>query len=230
MKLLSCFLYVPVAQLSSVTFSEIERTLATKSVALHYRQIEIRNLSLIAGKEEYNSENLFTSDVPCRIVVCFVPSKNKTGSYSANPFDFQRSWTVNVDAPADESRRTEREKYLEQKLLDFEKQLSFFKSCVTLVHTDETANASKGKGRGKRTPATTSQQSSIFDRLRGSFSGPSDENNTELDEAASLVSQTSTPPPAYSSSTENVGATKTVYIKNVDLFLNGAPVDQEPML
>jgi len=34
-KLLSCFLYVPVAQLSSTTFSEIERVLTAKSVAIH---------------------------------------------------------------------------------------------------------------------------------------------------------------------------------------------------
>ena len=65
-KLLSCFLYVPIAQLSSLTFSEIEKVLVAKSVAIHYRKIEMRQLSLIAGKEEYNSENLFPSDLPCR--------------------------------------------------------------------------------------------------------------------------------------------------------------------
>ena len=74
-KLLSCFLYMPIAQLSSTTFSEIERVLTSKTVAIHYRKIEIRTLSLVAGKEEYNSENLFSSDCPCRIVICFIESK-----------------------------------------------------------------------------------------------------------------------------------------------------------
>ena len=79
-KLLSCFLYVPVAQLSSTTFSEIERVLTNKSVAIHYRKIEIRTVDLTPGKEEYNSENLFSSDLPCRIVLCFVEANNKNGA------------------------------------------------------------------------------------------------------------------------------------------------------
>lgn len=66
-KILACFLYVPIAQLSSITFSEIERVLVSKSVAIHYRKIEIRTIGLTKGKEEYNSENLFTSELPCRL-------------------------------------------------------------------------------------------------------------------------------------------------------------------
>ena len=127
LKLLSCFLYVPIAQLSSVSFSEIERVLTSKSVAIHYRKIEIRMLSLSAGKEEYNSENLFASDCPCRIVICFLKSKNKTGSYDLNPFDFRRSWEVTVNSVSSQDPAvTEREKYLEKKLLDFEKQTCLF--------------------------------------------------------------------------------------------------------
>ena len=239
-KLLSCFLYMPVAQLSSTTFSEIERVLTSKSVAIHYRKIEIRNVSLVAGKEEYNSENLFSSDCPCRIVICFIESKNKTGSPNLNPFDFKRAWKVTVSSNNEELQLSEREQYLERRLLDFEKQLAFFKSCVTLVSVNETATeqntSTKGKGRGKRSapqPATAQQSqpsTSFFDRFRPSFSGPSGTNQESVHSDEQSTSQQSNagpsneiPPPSYSQAT---ATEKIVFIKQVDLLLNGAPLDQ----
>lgn len=235
-KILNCFLYVPIAQLSSTTFSEIERVLTSKSVAIHYRKIEIRNISLVAGKEEYNSESLFASDCPCRIVICFLESKKKTGSPLLNPFDFRRSWTVTVSSNADEVQVSQREKYLEEKLLDFEKQLAFFKSCVTLASIDETTTqtSTKGKGRGKRSDQTQQQpqppsQSSFFDRFRTSFSGPSGANadsqsvHSEQQSTSHQSQHSGNDPPSYADAT---ATTKTVYIKQVDLLLNGAPLDQ----
>ena len=240
-KLLSCFLYVPVAQLSSTTFTEIERVLTTKNVAIHYRKVEVRNISFVSGKEEYNSENLFSSDCPCRIVICFIESKNKTGNIHLNPFEFRRKWTVTVSEGTEVSQASERERFLERKLLDFEKQLAFFKSCVTLVPVGDTPasapSTSKGKGRGKKsnptvpeTPTQATQGSSFLDRFRSSFSGPSvlqpeqsDERNSVHGASTSSQSNASSPP-GYS---EAVGATtKTVYIKQVELLLNGAPLDQ----
>ena len=228
---------MPVAQLSSTTFTEIERVLTTKNVAIHYRKVEIRNISLVSGKEEYNSENLFSSDCPCRIVICFVESKNKTGNIHLNPFEFRRKWTVTVSEGHEVSHLSERERFLEKKLLDFEKQLAFFKSCVNLVPLGDTPttvpSTSKGKGRGKKsTPTdavaqspTQAQSSSLLDRFRSSFSAPQtqDEQNSIHGASTSSQSNTSSPPP-YS---EGVGATtKTVYIKQVELLLNGAPLDQ----
>lgn len=233
MKLLSCFLYIPIAQLSSASFSEIERVLTSKSVAIHYRKIEIRNISLVKGKEEYNSENLFSSDCPCRIIVCFIESKNKTGSSKLNPFDFRRSWKVTVNANEEvQGQLSDREKFLEQKLLDFEKQLAFFKSCVTLVPVDETAPNTRGKGKGRKTNVTETepnlsdtQERSFFDRFRPSFSGPS--NNPETQSIASTSShhtrRSEPAPPPYE---ENLSTEKTIFIKQVDLLLNGAPLDQ----
>ena len=169
-------------------------------------------------------------------------------------FDFKRSWkfTVSTTSP-DDSNLSQRERYLEQKLLDFEKQLSFFKSCVTLVSVNETSQATsgasaattttsaKGKGRGKRSTPNQAEQvtaqssSSFFDRFRPSFSGASgpnlDPSGANLD-ARSTRSETTSQhsssagdqPPPYS---ESASATeKTVYIKQVDLLLNGAPLDQ----
>ena len=230
-------MYVPVAQLSSTTFTEIERVLTTKNVAIHYRRVEIRNISLVSGKEEYNSENLFSSDCPCRIVICFVESKNKTGNIHLNPFEFRRKWTVTVSESAETSHLSERERFLEKKLLDFEKQLAFFKSCVTLVPVGDppptsTPSTSKGKGRGKKSNQTDEiaetppQSSSFLDRFRSSFSAPQtqeDERNSVHGASTSSQSNISSPP-GYS---EAVGATtKTVYIKQVELLLNGAPLDQ----
>ena len=92
LKILNISLFVPVAQLSSQVFQEINSILVRKNepkaVGIHYRRIEVRPISLPRNKEEYNSDGLFTdSDLPCKIVICFVKTKNKVGDYQTNPFD-----------------------------------------------------------------------------------------------------------------------------------------------
>jgi hypothetical protein len=43
-------------------------------------------LSLPKNKEEYYSDSLFTSsEVPCKIVLAFVETKSKNGTYHTNP-------------------------------------------------------------------------------------------------------------------------------------------------
>ena len=91
-KILNISLFVPVAQLSSQVFQEINSILVRKNepkaVGIHYRRIEVRPISLPRNKEEYNSDGLFTdSDLPCKIVICFVRTKSKVGDYHTNPFD-----------------------------------------------------------------------------------------------------------------------------------------------
>lgn len=226
-KLLNCFLYVPVAQLSSLTFSEIERVLVAKSVAIHYRKIEIRQISLVSGKEEFNSENLFPSDLPCRVVICFVESKNKTGGQALNPFNFQRRWEVTVNEEHFAGGLTPREVALEQELLEIKRQFAEIQSSIA-PHI-ETTGHTKGKGRGKRSTPQTSASGSLFVRLRNSFSGPS-RRPSSTGSTPSIHSQPSTSseaPPPYSPRPAALGATKkVVYIKQVDLLLNGAPLDQ----
>ena len=92
MKILNISLLVPVAQLSSQVFQEINSILVRKNepkaIGIHYRRVEVRPISLPRNKEEYNSDGLFTdSDLPCKIVICFVQTKNKIGDYHTNPFD-----------------------------------------------------------------------------------------------------------------------------------------------
>jgi len=68
-KILECNLFVPVAQLALPVFNQLSSLLAEKSVELHYRKTDIREISLPNGKAEYFSDNLFSDDVPCRIIV-----------------------------------------------------------------------------------------------------------------------------------------------------------------
>lgn len=244
LKLLACFLYVPVAQLSSTTFSEIERLLVSKSIAIHYRKIEIRTIGLTKGKEEYNSENLFSSDLPCRIIICFLESKNKTGDPKKNPFEFNRSWTVTLTSGAQDTFVSEKERRLEEKLLQFERQLTLFKSLMSpgnegesnQVNVDENeplkkTPQGKGKGRGKNTRAASA--SNIFTRIRQSLSTgqtqPDEEGASSSHEPTPSSSSSVSGPPPYSDLglPSNVSATtKTVYIKQVELLLNGTPLDQ----
>ena len=173
-----------------------------------------------------------------RIVICFIESKNKTGSQTLNPFDFQRGWTYTVTQERD--LVTDRERFLERKLLDFEKQLALFKACLPteLVeaeeNTDENTPLKKGKGKGKGASGNAAaaasqdqaQNSGLLSRLRSSFSAAQGKDPTPA--ASTSASSISSQPPAYSDLglDQLTATTKRVFIKQVDLLLNGAPLDQ----
>ena len=104
-----------------------------------------------------------------------------------------------------------------------------------------TSKLAKGKGRGKKsqpsaTPSTGAQETrpGLLNRLRTSFSGPStSRNNQDCSDQASVSSNSiadDEPPPAYSDIVERPQARgtkkKTIYIKNVQLLLNGVGLDQ----
>ena len=156
-KLLNIALLVPVAQLSAQVFQEINAIMTRKnepkSIGIHYRRIEVRPISLPRNKEEYNSDGLFTdSDLPCKIVICFVKTGSKVGDYHTNPFDFARKWEVpksqvitNVEISSD------REKILERRIKEIEEQFQKFQSTFT--------SQLKGKGRGKRSKKACDESS-----------------------------------------------------------------------
>ena len=84
LKILNLCLYIPVATLSLQVFNEIESILSRKEspneIAIHHRRIEIRPVSILKNKIEFYSESLFPeSDLPCRIVLCFVETDAKNG-------------------------------------------------------------------------------------------------------------------------------------------------------
>jgi hypothetical protein len=92
LKIENIALFIPVAQLSAPVFQEINSLMTRKNdpqtIAIHYRRIEVRPFSLGVNKIEFNSDTLFTdSDLPCKIVLCFVKAKDKNGDYHTNPFD-----------------------------------------------------------------------------------------------------------------------------------------------
>jgi len=72
LQFLECTLYCPVAQLELQVYNQISSYYSEKSVVLHYRRTEIREVSLPKDKSDYGSDRLFTDDIPCRIVVWYM--------------------------------------------------------------------------------------------------------------------------------------------------------------
>lgn len=62
-------IYVPVAQLSDSVFRQLSSIFTEKSVSIHFRKTEILEVSLPKSKVEYFSDNIFTADVPCKVIV-----------------------------------------------------------------------------------------------------------------------------------------------------------------
>ena len=151
LKLLNIALFVPVAQLSAQVFQEIStlmtRKTEPKNIGIHYRRIEVRPISLPRNKEEYNSDGLFTdSDLPCKLVICFVKTANKVGDFHTNPFQFDRKWDIPTNSFTTSNKDiSEREKILERRLKEIEEQFQKFQAEFVLKSKE-----SKGKGRGKK--------------------------------------------------------------------------------
>jgi hypothetical protein len=150
LKIENIALFIPVAQLSASVFQEINSIMTRKinpqTIGIHYRRIEVRPFSLGVNKIEFNSDTLFTdSDLPCKIVLCFVKTKDKNGDYHTNPFDLRRSWeyteSANESNIEQSNQKSEREVMLEKRIASMEEQLRIFQ---------ETLKPKKGKGRGKK--------------------------------------------------------------------------------
>ena len=93
-----------------------------------------------------------------------------------------------------------------------------------------TSRLSKGKGRGKKSGPSQGRPSGLLNRLRTSISGQGTSQDIQGDQSdtTSVRSDSSEAPPPYSEvPLPNIGATKkTIYIQNVQLLLNGVPLDQ----
>jgi hypothetical protein len=87
-------LYVPLAQLSQNVYNEINALYSSnpkepQEVTVHFRKQEVKLISIPKGKSEFVTESLFPdSDLPCKLIVCFIPTKNKKGDYHLNPVTF----------------------------------------------------------------------------------------------------------------------------------------------
>jgi len=110
----------------------------------------------------------------------------------------RRSWTVNTIGSVDASR----EEILEQELKTLKEQIADIRQQLFNAEKDQ--------------PGPSHRKNSILGRLRSSLLQRESDDESEE-------------PPPYSSQESvrsvNLGGTKTVYIKNVQLTLNGIPLD-----
>ena len=173
---------------------------------------------------------------------------------TTNPYNMKRKWTIEVEeVQSTSSGSSLREKLLEEKLHSIEKQFQEFQEQQNKIlqvlmseHGNNTVKG-KGKGKGKKSIAVpSSSQESDFQtavekeaqrRLR-SFIEHNDTINIDQ-EASSSIQLSAPPPPSITSnwtedenqSLNSLGATatakvtKTIYIKKVEVTLNGVPLD-----
>lgn len=243
LKILELAMYIPVGQLSQSVYNEINslQTLPSNNpITFQFRRLEIRPLSITKNSQEFHSELLFTEDVPARIVVFFVETSSKSGSYSKNPFNFQRKWKVPKQKKATLNDKTEprsSDGLLEKRLLTIESvNRQLLESLRSLTETyNKAIDQSKGKGRGKKssgpkpTASTASTSSSITRNLRtvslndlGSTNLQSDQLSESAGSSAGFQSLTTEifeddPDPPVPPEPE----TTDLYIKSIQLLING---------
>ncbi len=254
-KIKNIALFVPVAQLSMPVYQEINSILTRKnepkSIVIHYRRIEVRPISITKDKEDYYSDSLFPdSDLPCKIVVCFVDASSKNGTYSTNPFNFKRSWKVTTSQERLTKQTASTEMSLETKRLEnkfdllaaqFEKFCARFEEDAPL----RKKNAPKGKGRGKKSKQASSDpgcssQSSVSEIDINAEA----QRRLELFLKENEFTTKATPGPSHSLRSSRSGAcslhnedfmtddlsvddvTKVIYIKKIECKLNQTPLDQ----
>lgn len=203
-KWLECNLYIPVAQVSAPIYTEINSLFSAKSVSLHFRKTEVRVLSVPANKIEFFSDNIFSDDIPCRIVICFIEDKAREGDYSKNPFEFRRHWKVTSKTVQEPQSR---EQLLEKELTRLKQQFEFFQRKI--VELDESREPAK---------KDSTQTQSIFQRL---FTSNEEEEDFEVVSQHSAA--TSEDPPGPNPLPPNE---KLIHLRKVELLLNGIPLDQ----
>lgn len=236
-------LYIPIAALSQNVFTEINSLLTSsaenKQVAIQYRNIQVRPITIPLNVHSFYSELLFTEDVPARLIVVFVLAESKAGSYSKNPFDFRRKWTVKKREAVKTNNSEnfeERLKLVEAKNEERLKQVELLnKKLLDSLQAiqEKLSTVVKGKGKGK-TSSRPSTSASISQNMQ----------NVTIDEQRSLQDQTTVQvSPSISlpndfddlrstASTSSANAfqqedltdeTYELYIKKIELLINGTP-------
>ena len=194
-----------------------------KAIGIHYRRIEVRPISLPRNKEEYNSDGLFTDcDMPCKIVICFVKTASKVGDYSTNPFEFARKWEIPTTLQKN-FEQSDREKRLELRIKEIEEKFQKFQAAF------DGKEKGKGKGRGKKNSTETEEEiaseigKEAQRRLRSFL---------EAEEASTSTASCYRPSaPHYEPSEQSQDSTvcasnKNVFIRKIEILLNGSPIDQ----
>ena len=183
-------LYVPIAQVSAPIFGEINSLFTTKSVALHYRKTEVRLLTIPSFKRQFLSDNLFTDDKPCRLIICFVEDKTRKGDYFKNPFVFQRHWDVPLTA--NEVTNASKEDFLERKVRLLMEELSQIKQLIQSSNATQHEDEDEIPLITRKGSKTKSQPQGMFTRLASHIVGERQEED-EISEASGH----SQAPPSY---------------------------------
>lgn len=151
-------------------------------------------------------------------------NSRKLGNYK-NPYEFRRYWNYKKERPQQFLQpgrslvtETERERFLAERLQKLESQIDIILQQST---------TSKGKGRGKKS-------TNLLSRIRNSFS-----NQRESDQASQASTSSAATndeevrddPPPYTPREEESGNLRDlidakVWVRKVQLLLNGSPLDQ----
>ena len=230
------------------------RDLQSGAVNIHYRRSEIRTLSIPSNAQEFNSDVLFADDGPVRVTLVLVDTLAKNGQYDLNPFEFRRDWQYKkkksnlnklpenlTEKELWERRIREVERESENRIREIQLKFALLESQLLA----QTQDKGKGPKRGKKstpTPASISQSlprhlqqctidseassSTSFSRVSAE---PSLTSARALRARADLQDRTTVvigddPDPAPPA--PDPDETGTIYIRKIELLLNGTPVDQ----
>ncbi len=259
-KITHAALYIPVAQLSLSVYSELSTLMDRTSegcVAIHYRRLEVRPVLMSKGNQDHYFKPLLNDgECPCKVVICFVESDAKSGSYHKNPYEFRRSWKYTqskAESERDAERVAEKEDKVDKqinKLENLESKLLFTLENFTQMFFDKLNGHNEGTG------STSSGIERLSSYLKSTGSSEKHVSCPNLQAAtqatptlASAASVGPVPLPeerrpssvcsdfaTASSNTgslgRNVTAAETVvqYIKGINLSINSTPIDQVKML
>jgi len=148
----------------------------------------------------------------------------RQGDYALNPFEFRRHWIVEDKSGSELTRQQEpsREDILEREVRLLRQLIeSRFASDDQTNDDAENAPLKAKKSLKGKTPTTPS----LLKRLRSSFGDFNQAEDTASE--ASSSAQSERPPPYSDDPPAPVKKFKTIYIKKVELLLNGSPIDQE---
>ncbi len=98
-------LFCPVASLSSDTFRKLEKHLSSNDASLYYTRVQVTNRAIPANSKTFISENLFPgTQLPCKLILGFIPTTTFLGDVEKNPYNFARSWTWEVSGERERDR------------------------------------------------------------------------------------------------------------------------------
>lgn len=249
LKLVEIQLFVPIAQLSERVFNEINllrtKTTDNKPIGLQYRRLDVRPIIIPQHAQDFWSDLLLRDDVPARVVLVFVETEAKDGDMTLNPFNFQRRWKVKKQKVTKSFEQTPQQSNssTDDELLKRVKQLEELNRQLIEKFKDLEENiplsASKTKGKAAASTRRQSEQSSSTGTISRNLRGVrlNDLNEPDLQNADEQLSVAESAPSSEASRRIESLTTEvfddedfeTLYIKKVDLQINGTSIDQGSM-